>query len=412
MKLKKNRYVVQGYDVSLLAHTYGTPLYIYDTASIDHQISIFKKAFSGVNVRINYACKANTNLCILKYMKHRGLCLDTVSLQEVKMGLSTGFDPGEIIFTPNCVDFDEITEAVSLGVRINIENLSNLQKFGSLYGKSFPVCIRLNPYLNIGNTENAVNQWHQQSKFGISADQLSRVKEIEKDYGLIIDGIHIHSRSVIMSQKLFMEGARKVFDIAKNFKRLEFIDFGGGIKVDVGDGDQVTDIMELGKLFQPIFKEFCRQYGRELEVWFEPGRFLIMNAGTLLAKCVVLKKNGNTNFVGLDTGFNHLIRPMLYGAYHQIINTSNPQGQLRKYNVVGNICEIDNLAVGRKIHEVREGDLIAIRSAGAYGYSMASNYNSRYKPAEILVHQNRHHLIRKRDTYQDLVNNQYVVDFN
>lgn len=412
MELIDNKYFIGELSFEGLVEKYGTPLYVYDTSSIDNQISLFKDAFKGLDLRINYACKANTNLSLLRYMNRQGLCLDTVSLQEVEMGLATGFGPGEIIFTPNCVNFEEIVQGVHKGVNINIENISNLKKFAQKYGGSVPVCIRLNPHIAAQATSDKVDWWHKQSKFGISIDQINEVKDIETQYNLNINGIHIHSSSVILNPEVFINGAKAVFEIAGQFENLEFIDFGGGIKVDVGDGNKAIDIISLGRGFKPVFEEFCKGYGRRLQIWFEPGRFLMMNAGTLIAKCVVLKRNGGTDFVGVDTGLNHLIRPMMYGAYHAVKNLSNPAGELKKYTVVGNICEIDNLAVDRDLSEVREGDLIAIENAGAYGYSMASNYNSRFRPAEILVHQNKDYLIRKRDTYEDLIRGQVDIRFD
>ena len=406
MQVFDKEFVVQGIPLVAIARDYGTPTYVYNSDVIDTQISVFRRAFDGLDFRINYACKANSNLAIMQFMKSRGLCLDTVSPQEVLMGLNTGFLPGEIIFTPNCVDFSEIEDAVEKGVAINIENLSNLRKFGQRFGEAVPVCIRLNPHIATQMSSEQVDWWHKQSKFGISLHQLKEVKELEKEYNLRINGIHIHSSSVIMNPEVFIAGARAVFEVARKFDQLEFIDFGGGIKVDVSDGNKPIDLVELGKEFKPVFEEFCNSYGRKLQVWFEPGRFLVMNAGMLLTRCVIRKNNGDTQFVGVDSGFNHLIRPMMYNAYHKIVNISNTGGDIMSNTVVGNICEIDNFALDRELNEVREGDLIAIMSAGAYGYSMASNYNSRYRPAEVFVHQGRDHLIRKRDTFDDLVRNQ------
>jgi diaminopimelate decarboxylase len=333
-----------------------------------------------------------------------------VSLPELRMGLHVGFAPQEIVFTPNAVDFSEIEEAIALGVKINIENLSNLEKLGRKYGGSVPVCIRLNPHIAAQANSEKVDWWHKQSKFGISIDQIGEVKALEEKYNLHIDGIHIHSSSVIMSPEIFINGAKAVFDIALAFRNLDFIDFGGGIKVDVGDGNPVIDVVALGKQLDGVFSDFCSKYGRRLQLWFEPGRYLVGNAGTLLTTCVLRKRNGGTEFVGLDSGFNHLIRPMFYNAYHEIVNASNPVGPAETYTVVGNICEIDNFAIDRELHQVREGDLIAIRSAGAYGFSMASTYNSRFRPAEVLVIGGEAKLIRQRETYEDLLRNQVEIE--
>ena len=409
MQCIDNQYYIQNIRVEDIARQFGTPLYVYDADHITGQIARFRQGFSTVNLQIKYACKALTNINILKLVHSQGVGLDTVSLQEVRMGLQAGFEPQQIVFTPNCVGIEELIEAVELGVRINIENLSNLEKFAQRYGDQVPVCIRLNPHIATQNNSDKVNWWHNQSKFGISLDQMKDVKAIEQKYNLPINGIHIHSSSVIMTPEVFLKGAETVFEIALGFENLEFIDFGGGIKVDVGDGKAVIDIVELGQKLDPVFQSFCQKYGRTLELWFEPGRFLVGNSGTLLTECKVRKRNGGNEFVGVDSGLNHLIRPMMYDAYHEIVNVSNPAGTPQKYTVVGNICEIDNLGKDRELNEVREGDIIALKSAGAYGYSMASTNNARFRPAEVLVINGEAKLIRKRDTYEDLMQNQVDV---
>ncbi len=410
MQLHEGKYYINHVNVQELRNSYGTPLYVYDGQAIENQINVFKQAFSGVDLKIKYACKALTNLSILQLMRRNGLGLDTVSIPEIQMGLQMGFDPSQIVFTPNCVDFEEIVRGVELGVQINIENISNLEKFGKKYGGSVPVCIRLNPNISVQQNADKVSWWHNQSKFGISLDQLETVKKLEEQYTMAINGIHIHSSSVIMTTDVFLKASKTVFDIAMDFTNLEFVDFGGGIKLDVGDGKEVVDLPTLAGAFQEQFKSFCSRYGRVLSLWFEPGRYLVGNAGHLLTTCQVRKRNGGTEFVGVDSGLNHLIRPMFYEAYHPVINASNPNGSPEKYTVVGNICEIDNLAKDRMLPTVREGDLIVFESAGAYGFSMASTYNSRFRPAEVLVLDGESHLIRKRETYDDLLRNQVVLE--
>lgn len=408
MKLENNQYTIQGHSIKSLVEDYGTPLYVYDGEHMAQQLSKFRAGFSTADLKIKYACKALSNMNVLKYMKEQGTGLDTVSLSEIRMGLEVGFEPQEIVFTPNCVDFAEIIAAVELGVKINIENISNLEKFGQRYGHAVPVCIRLNPQIAAQANSDKVDWWHKQSKFGISLDQIADVKALEAQYNIHIDGIHIHSSSVIMSPEIFMSGAKSVFDIAMQFEELDFIDFGGGIKVDVGDGNEVIDVQSLGKQLDVEFSAFCEKYGRKLQLWFEPGRYLVGNAGCLVTTCVVRKKSGGTEFVGVDSGFNQLIRPMLYNAHHEIVNASHPNKPEQVYNVVGNICEIDNFAIDRSLPEVSEGDLIVIKSAGAYGYSMASTYNARFRPAEVFIVNEQALLVRTRDTYEDLIRNQIV----
>ena len=410
MDIINSRYKIQGVDVEQICKKFGTPLYVYDADHIAGQVRAFKEAFSGVPARIKYACKACSNINILKLMKKLGTGLDTVSPAEIRLGLSAGFDPEEIVFTPNCVDFSEIEQAVETGTAMNIESISSLEKFARKFGPRVPICIRLNPNISSQVNTDKVDWWHNQSKFGISLSQLATVQKLEADPGLKINGVHIHSSSVIMSPEVFTEGARAVFDIAATFKHLEFIDFGGGVKVDVGDGNAVIDLREIGKALEALYADFRRKIGREIEIWFEPGRYLVGNSGILLTECAVIKKNEAVDFVGVNSGFNHLIRPMFYDAYHEIVNLSNPAGKPQKYTVVGNLCEIDNLGQGRMLNEVREKDLIAVKSAGAYGFSMASSYNSRPRPAEVLVINGRAHLIRRKETYADMVKNMVEID--
>jgi len=410
MEFENGCCAIQGIDLHAICEQFKTPLYVYDADAIAGQVKQFNAAFAGVPARIKYACKASSNINILKLMKTLGTGLDTVSPAEIRLGLAAGFKPQDIVFTPNCVDFSEIEAAVDAGLAINIESISSLEKFSRKYGGAVPACIRLNPNISSQVNADKVDWWHNQSKFGISLAQLARVHELEKKYGLKINGVHIHSSSVIMSPEIFTEGARAVFNIAAGFKHLEFVDFGGGVKVGVGDGNPVIDLREIGKTLEGLYAEFSRKQGRKIEIWFEPGRYLVGNAGTLLAECTVIKKNEAVTFVGLNTGFNHLIRPMFYDAFHEIVNISNPNGPLREYTVVGNLCEIDNLGKNRLLNEVREKDLIAIKSAGAYGFSMASCYNSRPRPAEVLVVNGRARLIRKRETYTDMVRNMVEID--
>ncbi len=410
MEFIDNRYQIQGTDVHDICREFGTPLYVYDADIIKRQISRFRQGFSQVDLKIKYACKSLTNLSIMKFMRVRGTGLDTVSIPEVKMGLRVGFKPEDIMFTPNCVDFSEIEEGIDLGVRINLENIPNLLKFAEKYGNSIPCSIRLNPHVAAQKNKDKAEWWHKQSKFGISLEHLKQVKKLEEKNILNIQGIHIHSSSVIMTPEIFINGAKAVFDIAKQFQNLEFIDFGGGIKVDVGDGNEAIDVVDLGKKLDPVFQNFCKEYGRKLELWFEPGRFLVSDCGILFTQANVIKENMGTWFVGVNSGLNHLIRPMMYDAYHEIVNVSNPAGEMKKYTVVGNICEIDNLGKDRMLNQVLEHDIIAIKNVGAYGFSMSSQYNSRFRPAEVFVIDGHARLIRKRETMEDLLRNQVEIE--
>ncbi len=391
-----------------LRDKYQTPVYIYDGNKIEEKISIFKEAFSKSDLKIKYAMKALSNLSILKLMKKNGVGIDAVSIQELETALKCGFEPSDILYTPNCVDFSEIVKAVELGVHVNIDSITNLEKFGDKYRDSKPCCIRLNPHLMAGGNKK-ISTGHIDSKFGISIYQLRHVVKIIEQFKINVNGLHVHTGSDILDARVFLTGANILFDAAKNFKDLTYIDFGSGFKVPYKPGDIVTDIKELGEKFTSVFNDFCKEYGKSLELWFEPGKFLVSESGYLLTSATCVKTTPTTVFVGVDSGLHHLIRPMMYDSYHDIENVSNPNGTKRVYTVVGQICETDTLGSDRLLAEVRENDLIAIKNAGAYGYSMSSNYNSRFRPPEVLIYEGRDALIRKRETYDDIFNNQ--VDF-
>jgi len=409
MLLENDRYKIQGVDLIELASDYGTPLYVYDADKIREQFDRLNNAFDGVKLKIKYATKSLTNLSILKLLKSYGSELDCVSIQEVNLGLKAGFEPNQILYTPNCVSFNEIKEAVELGVMINLDNISLLEQFGHEFQSSVPVCIRLNPHIMAGGNKK-ISTGHADSKFGISIYQLSHILRIVKTYDLNVVGLHMHTGSDILDSEVFLRAADILFDTAKNFENLQFIDFGSGFKVAYKEGDITTDIEDLGQKLSASFQNFCQQYGRELEMWFEPGKFLVSESGVFLVKTNVVKTTPATVFIGVDSGMNHLIRPMMYDSYHEIVNLSNTSGTKRVYTVVGYICETDTFGLDRKLNEAKEGDILAFKNAGAYAFSMASNYNSRLKPAEVLIYEGKAHLIRKREEFEDLTRNQVEID--
>ena len=340
-----------------IADEFGTPVYIYHAERIAEQYKKLKKAFSNCNARFFYACKSLTNLNVLKYIQSIGASLDCVSINEVKLGLLAGFDKKDILYTPNCVDFEEVVEVKGLGVNINIDNISILEQFGHKFGNSYPVCIRLNPHIMAGGNYK-ISTGHIDSKFGISIHQMRHIERIVKSTNLNVTGIHMHTGSEIKDVRVFLEGLDVMFSIAAHFPNLEFIDLGSGFKVPYQPGDAETDINDLGKKVTQAFID--------------------------------------------------LIRPMMYDAYHHIENISNTTGPERIYNVVGNICETDTFAWDRKLTEVREGDYLVFYNAGAYGFEMASNFNSRLKPAEVMVVEGKAKLVRQRDVFEDLLRNQIL----
>ena len=392
-----------------LATEFGSPLYVYDAEKIAFQYHRLQNAFSKVErFKVHYAVKALSNVSVLKYLKSLGSGLDTVSLQEVQLGLHSGVDPKDIIYTPNSVSMEEIEEVAALGVQINIDNLSILEQFGTKHPTT-PVCIRINPHVMAGGNAN-ISVGHIDSKFGISIHQLPHILRIIENTKMHINGIHMHTGSDILDVEVFLYAAEILFETAKNFPELDFIDFGSGFKVPYKKGDIETNVEEFGRKLTKRFLAFEKEYGRPLTLAFEPGKFLVSEAGYFLAKVNVVKQTTSTVFAGIDSGFNHLIRPMLYGAQHHIENISNPKGKERYYSVVGYICETDTFASNRRITEIHEGDVLCFRNAGAYCFSMASNYNSRLKPAEVLWKDGKGHLIRERETFDDILKNQVMIE--
>lgn len=391
-----------------LTEAFGTPLFVYDSAKMTDQYNRLVNAFDGIKLNVQYACKALNNQAILKLFNSLGAGLDTVSIEEVKLGILAGFSPERIIYTPNGVSFEEISEAVSLGVRVNIDNLVMLEKFGSTYGSSYPVCVRLNPHIVAGGNHK-IQVGHIDSKFGISIHQMRHLTRIVEAYKIHVNGLHMHTGSDILDVGVFLRGSEILLEAAFHFKELEYIDYGSGFKVAYKPNDVSTDIEELGKQLSVQFKEFCKEYGRDLELAFEPGKFLVSESGTFLCKVNVVKQTTATVFAGVDSGFNHFIRPMFYDSYHHITNISNPDGPERIYTVVGYICETDTFAWDRKIPEIRENDILAFHNAGAYVFAMSSNYNSRLRPAQVLLKDAKAHLISRRETIDDLLATQVDV---
>lgn len=398
-------------DLIDIAQEFGNPIYVYDSEKIKFQYERLTSAFKDIgNLRINYATKALSNLSVLKYMKLLGAGLDTVSIQEVRLGLAAGFEPQAIIYTPNGVSLKEIEAVAQMGVQINIDNLSLLEQFGARHPNT-PVCIRINPHVMAGGNSN-ISVGHIDSKFGISIHQIPHLLRIVENTAMNINGIHMHTGSDILDIDVFLHAAEILFDTAKHFKNLAFLDFGSGFKVPYHDNDIETNIEELGEKLSSRFISFCEEYGSDLQLIFEPGKFLVSQAGYFVTQVNVVKQTTSTVFAQVDSGFNHLIRPMLYGSHHHIENISNPEGKERFYSVVGYICETDTFGSNRKIAEIKEGDLLVFKNCGAYCFSMASNYNSRYRPAEILWHEGKALLIRKMESFEDILQNQVEINFS
>ncbi|BBM86433.1 diaminopimelate decarboxylase [Candidatus Uabimicrobium amorphum] len=395
---------IQGISLLELADKYDTPLYIYDTQVIKQRYFALHEALSPIPHKIKYACKALSNIHILRLLSDWKCGLDCVSPNEISLGIMANFSQEEIIFTPNSVAFNEIEEAYKQNVLINIDSTTTLEKFGKNYPKG-KCSLRFNPDITAG-ANSSIQTGHRFSKFGIAKDQLDDVVKIVRKYSLEITGIHIHTGSGISQPHIFVQILNTLSALSTKFPHLQFVDIGGGFKVAYREGDAFISIEALAQQIVPAMQNLNSNYGKTLELWCEPGKYLVSDCGYLLVTVNQIKQNGERIFAGVNSGQNHLIRPMLYDAYHKITNLSNPHGDKRVYDIVGYICEEDTFARQRQVEEIHEGDVLCIHNAGAYGYSMSSNYNSRCRPAEVMIHEGKDILIRKRETLQDLLRGQ------
>ena len=392
------------------AEQYGSPLYIYDADQMKENYNQFTKAFKVEKLKVHYACKALNNQSVLKLFKSFGAGLDCVSIEEVHLGLHAGFESEDILFTPNNISTEEYEAALELGVKINVDNLYTLEYFG-INHPEVPIYIRINPHLMAGGNQN-ISVGHIDSKFGISIHQVPNIERIVKKLGINVMGVHVHTGSDILDADIFIRAAELVFSVVEKFESVTHIDFGSGFKVAYKPEDLHTDIAAFGKKFSASFNDFCKRQGKTYTLEFEPGKYMVSNAGYFVAKANLIKQTTSCTFIGLDTGFNHFIRPMFYNAYHHIENLSNPSGDKKVYNVVGYVCETDSFASDRIIPEVRKGDLLVFKNAGAYCSTMASNYNSRPRPAEVLIVGGKDHLVRRRETIEDLLSTQVQAEIN
>lgn len=389
-------------DLNKAAATYGTPLYVYHGEKIEAQYQNLLTHFSTKSTRFFYACKSLTNIHILALVKKAGCNIDCSSINEVKLAIHVGFDVENILYTSNSIAFEEIKEAVSLGVHVNIDSLSNLEKFGAAFGGRYPVGIRIRPDILAGGNLK-ISTGHDKSKFGIPYTEKEALKNIQKKYGINISALHIHTGSEIKDVAVFLQSATVFENLLPDFPTVNILDFGGGFKVPYMPEEKGTDITLLGAEVNKIMEKLSAMMGRNLTAWFEPGKYLVSEAGYFITQVNVLKKSGDIEFAGINSGLNHLIRPMFYDAYHHIVNISAPTKELKKYAVVGNICETDTFAWDRPIASIEEGDYLVFFNAGAYGYEMSSNYNARYKPAQVLYKNGKATLISRADTFEDLL---------
>jgi diaminopimelate decarboxylase len=378
------------------AREYGTPLFVYDADLMLQRYRDLYDFISWPKLRIFYALKANYNVALLRTLQEAGAALDTVSPGEVQLAQRLGYTADRILYTANSMTDAEVREVQRTGVLMNIGELSRLEKFG----REFPgsrVCVRFNPDVVDGETAKTATAGPA-TKFGILMQDVERVVAIAARYDLTVVGLHEHTGSGLTMEASVYQSMANLMSLAtpERFPHLEFLDFGGGFKVPYRPDEKRVDYRAMGAEIARLFREFCGRYGRELEMRFEPGKCIVAECGHLVVEVNTLKDNRGRLIVGCNSGFPQLIRPMLYNAYHHIVNLSHPQGAPRTYDICGNICETgDRFAEQRVLPEIREGDLLDIENAGAYCYSMGGIYNLRPMPAEALVRDGRLSLVRR-----------------
>ncbi|MDD3154281.1 MAG: diaminopimelate decarboxylase [Victivallaceae bacterium] len=386
------------------AARYGTPLYVYDGDRVLEQYRSLYDFIDYDKLEIHYAMKANFNVGILKLLRDAGASLDTVSPGEVLLALKLGFDRSKIIYTANNMTDEEFEAVLSLGVTMNIGSLSRLEKIAKRH-KGMRLCLRFNPDVTDGDSA-ATMTGGDLTKFGILFDDLDKVKALVDRGNLKVIGLHEHTGSGLQHTESVYRSMDNLMAIAtpENFPDLEFMDFGGGFKVPYKPGEARVDYRQMGREIREKFVAFCQGYGRKLKLYFEPGKYMVAECGSLLVTVNTIKHNRTRTIVGCNSGFPQLIRPMLYGAYHRIVNLSNPDGKEAMYDVCGNICETgDRFAEQRPLPEVRESDVLSIENAGAYCYSMGGVYNLRPMPGEVVVVKGVPALVRPALTNEELV---------
>ncbi len=386
-----------------LTESYGSPLYHYDLDRVQAQAQALRSAISYPACTLLYAIKANPCPAIVKTLAAEGYGIDTLSPGEVAMALKCGVPPEQILYTENNMTDVEMADAHAAGVLINCGSLDRLERLGK-HGAS-KASLRFNPDIGAGAHEK-ICTGGPLSKFGVHYSQVEEVLRIEQDTGIQVVGAHMHIGSGILDADIYGDAMRVILDVAKQLPHLEFIDFGGGIGIPYKDDESEVDIRHLGKLADELMYHFSEACGRQIELRLEPGRFLVAQAGTLLTTVTSIKTNPDGRiYVGCDTGFNHLLRPCMYDAYHRIENISNPDAPPTAVDIVGNICESgDVFARQRTIPMPKLGDVLAICDAGAYGMSMASTYNLRQLPAEVVSHNGTYRLARERHSIESLLN--------
>lgn len=370
-----------------IASEFGTPTYAYDLDKVKTQYQMLVNSIKYSDKSIYYAVKANHHPEILKLLLDLGSNVECVSVNEVKHVLNNGFKTEQIIFTGSGQRQSDLLRVADQGIQINVDSLNQLQWLAN-HGKTQKVSLRVNTDYGDGHHQHVVTGGNK-SKFGIHISSLDTAKEIASSGGLIVNGLHQHIGSLILNPETFIQAMEKLYLVAHDFSDLEFIDFGGSFGVPYRPDQSELDFAKLGQMITDSYNNFTNDYGKDLRLYFEPGRYLVAESGTLLTTVADIKQFSNRTFVLVDSGMNHLIRPALYEAYHHITNLSNPTGKLQVVSVGGNICESgDMFGYDRQVAEPRLGDMLAIHTAGAYGSVMSSNYNLHDLASEVVYNAN------------------------
>jgi diaminopimelate decarboxylase len=388
-------------DPLTLVGRFGSPLYVYDLAVVRERVRQLQTAFAQSRCTFLYAIKANCCPPVVRTITAAGFGIDAVSLNEVRWALRLGVPPTRILYTENNMTDAEMAEAQAAGVLINCGSLDRLARLGR--AGATVAAVRFNPDVGAGEHAHTFTAGPK-AKFGVHHTQVEEVLRIERETGIRVVGAHMHIGSNILDAAVFLEAMAVILAVARRLPHLEFIDFGGGLGIPYKPDQRPIDLPVLGERAAVLMAGFVTDYGRPVALWLEPGRFLVAEAGTLYATVTSVKRAPGRIYIGTDTGFNHLVRPTMYGSYHPIANISRPAAVPTAVDVVGNICESGDVFARERVLPLPElGDLLAIGCAGAYGMSMASNYNLRCLPAEVCVNLGEVTLARPRQTFDDLV---------
>jgi diaminopimelate decarboxylase len=393
-----------------LSGKFETPLYVYNENILRQRCRDLKGLISYSNFTVNFSPKANSNLELLKIVRSEGLRVDAMSPGEIYVNMLAGYKPEEILYISNNVSEDEFQYAINAGVKISVDSISQLEMFGKI-NPGGRVAFRVNPGVGAGHHEKVITAG-QKTKFGIEMNSIPEVKRIIREYNLKLIGINQHIGSLFMDGKAYLESTDNILSIAMQFEDLEFVDLGGGFGIPYNkqSGESRLDLKEFGGRLSTVIHTWVKEYGKDIEFKIEPGRYIVAESSIILGKVNATKTNYRIKYIGTDLGFNVLIRPVMYGSHHDIeIYRKNdaPSKKEETVNIVGNICETgDIIAKERKLPEIFQDDILGVLDSGAYGYSMSSNYNSRLRPAEVLIQTDgTSRLIRRRDTLDDLIRN-------